>query len=176
MTKQNEVNEEAKNEVANVENYGVSKRQIAQGNEEYEIFQNEQGKFERKAKFHEYNSFQPKDRAEQVWLMNVLDGDEETGNGLKKHVGAKITVEHVITRKYDKVNEDTGFLEYGVLTYLITPEREVYVTSSKTVYFTITRIMKMFGTPDSEAWENIIVEVKSQAGDKGDMLKIKMIG
>jgi hypothetical protein len=82
----------------------------------------------------------------------------------------------VITRTYDRINEDTGEQEYGVLTYLLTPTNEAYVTSSKTVYFSITRIMDLFGTPDSPEWENIVVKVMKEKGTYGDIIKIKMVG
>lgn len=62
-----------------------------------------------------------------MWLLNLLEGDEESGNGLKDHVGKIIEVQDVITRKYDRINEDTGEQEYGVLTYLITPEKIAYL-------------------------------------------------
>lgn len=144
--------------------------------DDYQIVKDENGKFVRKAKFKNYSSFKAETRQDKIWLLNVMEGDEESGNGLKSHVGKTIEVEHIITRTYDKINEETGEIEYGVLTYLITPEREVYVTSSKTVYFSITRIMELFGRPDEEGWENIKVKIGKEKGQNGDIIKIKMVG
>lgn len=143
---------------------------------EYVIMKDEKGDFVRKAKFADYSSVVAETRADKIWLMNVLDGDEESGNGLSKHVGKRIEIANVITRKYDKINPKTGVTEYGVLTYLITPDRVAYATSSKTVYFSITRLMKTFGTPDSPEWENIIVQVTSKKSTNGDAINIKMVG
>lgn len=143
---------------------------------DYVIKQDSEGKFVRKAKFHEYNSVKVETKEDKIWLLNLLEGDEESGNGLKDHVGKHIEVQDVILRTYDRINEDTGELENGVLTYLITPDRIAYVTSSKTVYFSITRIMDLFGKPDSETWENITVKVGKKKGQNGDMVTIKMIG
>lgn len=145
-------------------------------NDDFVIIQDADGKFSRKAKFREYSSIKAETRADKLWLMNLLEGDEETGNGLKEHVGKQIEVANVITRKYDKVNEDTGQLEYGVLTYLITPDKIAYVTSSKTVYFSTIRMLDLFGTPDSPEWENIKVQVGKKKGQNGDMITIKMVG
>jgi hypothetical protein len=81
----------------------------------------------------------------------------------------------VITKPYNKINEETGALEYGVITYLITPEKQAFVTSSKSVYFSILNIMDLFGKPSDDDWEDITIKVFSEKADKGDMIKIKMI-
>jgi hypothetical protein len=154
----------------------VEAKKVIRENENYIVVQDANGKFARKAKFKEYSSFKPKDREEKIWLLQVMEGDEDSGFGLKDHVGSEIVVQNIITRTYDRINEDNGETEYGVLTYLITPEKKVFVTSSKTVYFSITRIMDLFGTPDSDDWVNIKIKVGKEKGQQGDIIKIKMIG
>lgn len=149
---------------------------IERENEDFQIIKDADGKYSRKAKFREYSSVKTETRADKLWLLNLMEGDEETGNGLKEHVGKQIEVANVITRRYDRINEDTGQQEFGVLTYLITPDKIAYVTSSKTVYFSITNMMKLFGTPDSPEWENIKVLVGKKKGLNGDAITIKMIG
>jgi DNA/RNA-binding domain of Phe-tRNA-synthetase-like protein len=76
--------------------------------ENYVILKDENGKFSRKAKFHDYSSVVAKSREDNIWLLGLYEGDEETGNGLKDHVGKQIVVENIITRKYDRINEGTG--------------------------------------------------------------------
>lgn len=137
------------------------------------IVQDAEGKFKRKAKFNAMSTFVAETRADKVWLMNLFEGTEDTGNGLKDHVGKHIEVADVITRPYDKVNEETGVMEYGVLTYLVTKDRIAYVTSSKNVYFSISRMVEEFGV---SADEPIIVKVLKEKGANGDMIKIKMVG
>lgn len=172
MTSENK-NVETQNEVAEVENnVSVVQRET----EDYVILKDENGKFVRKAKFNNFSSIKAETREEKMWLLNLLEGDEESGNGLKDHVGKIIEVQDVITRQYDRINEDSGQKEYGVLTYLITPDKVAYVTSSKTVYFTITRIMDLFGRPNEEGWENIKVKVGKEKAQNGDLIKIKMVG
>ena len=133
-------------------------------------------KFVRQAKYTEYSSIKAETREDKLWLFQVYEGDEDSGYGLKNNIGKEIEVQDIILRPYDRIDENTGEKEFGVLTYLITPKKEVYVTSSKTVYFTITRLMELFGTPDSDEWENIKVKVDSEKGQHGDIIKIKMIG
>jgi hypothetical protein len=144
--------------------------------ENYAIVKDENGKFKRKAKFSDYCSIQPQTREEKIQLMNLLNGDEESGNGLKDQVGKQIEVANVIFRKYDKINEDTGVIEYGVLTYLIAPDGIAYVTSSKTTYFTVKNILDTFGYPHEETWENVLVKVVKQKGRENDVINVKMIG
>jgi hypothetical protein len=149
---------------------------VVRETENYVILQGEDGKFSRKAKFNDFSSIDVETREDKIWLMNLLEGNEETGNGLKDHVGKVIEVANIITRRYDKVNEETGQIEFGVLTYLLTPDRIAYVTSSKNVYFSVIRIMELFGKPNEEGWVNIQVKVLKEKGTNGDMIKIKMVG
>src|SRR6185312_15051925 len=88
---------------------------VVKETENFIIKQNADGKFQRKAKFQNYSSVTAVTREDRIWLANLLDGDEDSGNGLKEHVGAQIEVADVITRQYDRINEDTGEIEYGVL-------------------------------------------------------------
>lgn len=153
-----------------------SRGNVAYETEEYVVTQGVDGKFSRKAKYKSYSSIKAENRTDKLWLLNILEGDEETGNGLKSHVGKTIEVKDIILRPYDRINEETGAFEYGVLTYLITPEKEVFVTSAKAVYFSVTRIMELFGKPDSPEWENIKIKVTKEKMQNGDAIKIKMIG
>jgi putative protein kinase ArgK-like GTPase of G3E family len=141
-------------------------------NADYVVIQGADGKFSRKAKFNEFNSLKLETRAEKMWYLNLLEGNEENGNGLKEHVGQIIEVQDVITRRYDKINEDTGATEYSVLTYLVAPDKQVFVTSSKTVYFTIMRTFEAFGFPGTPEWENLKLKVAKQKGQNGDIIKV----
>jgi hypothetical protein len=145
-----------------------------QGN--YEIIQNEEGKFSRKAKYEAYSSVKAETKKEKIALLNLLEGSDENTNGLKDHVGKQIEVANVIFRPYDKINEDTGVLEYGVLTYLLTPDGIPYVTSSKSVYFTLKRIFEVFSAPDQEDWENIIVKIVKKKGLQHEYVDVVMVG
>jgi hypothetical protein len=164
-----------KNEVATQQNENTLV-ELVEETKDFNVYKNAEGKFIRKAKFEDYSSVQPKTREEKIWLMNLIENEDEAGFGMKESVGQEIEVQDIIFRKYDKVDEDTGELVYGVLTYLITPERKAFVTSSKSVYFTVKNIMKMFGRPDDEEWVNIKVKIGKEKMTNGDGIKIKMIG
>jgi hypothetical protein len=167
------------NEIAN-QNQEVTEimeaGKVVRENDQFQVIQDSEGKFKRKAKYALYSSFKAENRADKIFLANLLEGAEESGEGLRNHVGKVIEVADIITRPYDKINEDTGAQEFGVLTYLITPDKTAYVTSSKSVYFSITRAMELFGKPDEEGWENITIKVLKEKGTNGDMIKIKIVG
>jgi|SRR6185312_3419427 len=180
--KQNEVATYKENEFDTVTGEVVIRNeyqpQVVEENEEFVVFKMPNGKFVRKAKYKNFSSFVAETREEKIWLLNLVDSDENDGIGksLKKHVGEEITVQDVITRPYDKIDEDTGQLEYGVITYFITPEKDVYVTSSKSPYFSIWNIMDMFGKAGTPEWQNIVLKVGSVTLPNGEGLTIKMIG
>lgn len=149
---------------------------VVEENDNYVIMQNEEGKYVRKAKYEEISTFTSETKEDKIWLFNLMDGDEDSGNGLKDHMGKQIEVEHVITRKYDKINEDTGQQEFGVLTYLITPDRVAYITSSKSVYFSIMKLVKLFGVGE-EGKDNLVIKVGKKRGTSGhDAVTIKLVG
>ena len=166
------------NEIKAAENQEVENKltvgTVAQSNDRYDVVVNEEGKYVRKAKYEEFCSVVPQNKAEKVALFNLLEGGEENTNGLKDHVGQIIEIENVIFRPYDKVNEETGALEYGVLTYLITPEGVPYVTSSKSVYFSMKNIFKVFGSPVEEDWENIKIKVVKKKGLQHQYIDVKL--
>lgn len=175
ITKMTETNQTTQNEIVTSEN----QNQVAvvqSENDKYVVVKEADGTFKRKAKFEEMSSVVAESRADKIWLLNLLEGDEESGNGLKSHVGKQIEIANVITRKYDRIVPETGELEYGVLTYLITPDKVAYATSSKSVYFSIMRMMDLFGRPNTPEWENITVKVSSTKGQNGDIINIKMVG
>jgi hypothetical protein len=144
--------------------------------ENYEVTQNEEGKFVRKAVYNAYSSITPETKAEKIAMMNLLSGDDEKSSPLGDHIGAQIQVADVIFNPYDKINEDTGESEYGVLTYLITPDNTVYVTSSKSVYFSLKRIFQVFGEPHYEADDIITVQVVKKKGQNFQYTDIKLVG
>jgi hypothetical protein len=109
-------------------------------------------------------------------MMNLLSGDDEKTQALGEHIRAHITVADVIFNPYDKVNEDTGEMEYGVLTYLVTPDQVVYVTSSKSVYFSMKRIFQVFGEPHYTEGEEITIKVVKKQGQQFKYTDIQIVG
>jgi hypothetical protein len=157
--------QEQKNEVMQ-----VNKR------ESYEVSQTADGKYVRKAVYTPFTSVHPETREQKIKMLALLNGDDENTQALGEHIGAHIDVADVIFNPYDKINEDTGEIEFGVLTYLITPEGVVYVTSSKSVYFSMKRVFQVFGEPHWEGEDVITVKVVKKPGQNFKYTDIQIVG
>jgi hypothetical protein len=144
--------------------------------EDYQLTQNAEGKFVRKAVYQPFSSIVPETKEQKISMLNLLSGDDEKTQPLGEHIGAHISVSNVIFNPYDKVNEETGEIEYGVLTYLVTPEHVVYVTSSKSVYFSMKRIFQVFGEPTYQEGEEITVKVVKKQGQNFKYTDIQIVG
>jgi hypothetical protein len=144
--------------------------------EEYQVFQTAEGKYVRKAMYQPFSSIVPETKEQKIAMMNLLSGDDEKTQALGEHIGAHITVADVIFNPYDKVNEETGEMEYGVLTYLVTPDQVVYVTSSKSVYFSMKRIFQVFGEPHYTEGEEITIKVVKKQGQQFKYTDIQIVG
>ena len=141
----------------------------------YEIKQNAEGKFERKAIYTPFSSVRPETRAQKISLLQLLESDD-VAIPLNEAVGKKITIADVIIRPYDKVNEDSGEMEYGVLTYMISTDGEAFVTSSKSVYYTLQNVFSVFGAPHWEGEEAVTVQVVKKKGLQFNYTDINVIG
>ena len=143
--------------------------------ESYEISQNVEGKFQRKAVYSPFSSIKPETKEEKIAMMNLLNSDD-VAQPLGENIGKQFQLADVIFNPYDKVNEDTGEMEFGVLSYLITPENIVYVTSSKSVYFSLKKIFMVFGEPHYNEDEVVTVEAVKKQGKSFKYTDIKIVG
>jgi hypothetical protein len=144
--------------------------------ENYEVQKDESGKFKRKAVYTAFSSIVPETKEQKIAMMNLLSGDGDTTSPLGEHIGQQIQIADVIFNPYDKVNEDTGEMEYGVLSYLITPENQVFVTSSKSVYFSLKRIFQVFGEPHYSEDEVLTIKVIKKQGQNFKYTDIQIVG
>jgi hypothetical protein len=144
--------------------------------ENYAISQTAEGKFIRKAVYQPFSSIVPETKEQKIAMLNLLSGDDEKTQALGEHIGKQIQVADVILNPYDKINEETGEVEYGVLTYLITSDGVVYVTSSKSVYFSMKRIFQVFGEPHYSEDEVITVKVVKKQGQQFKYTDIQIVG
>jgi hypothetical protein len=144
--------------------------------ENYEVQKDESGKFKRKAVYAAFSSIVPETKEQKIAMMNLLNGDEDTTSPLGEHIGQQIQIADVIFNPYDKVNEDTGEMEYGVLSYLITPENQVFVTSSKSVYFSLKRIFQVFGEPHYSEDEVLTIKIVKKQGQNFKYTDIQIVG
>ena len=151
--------------------------EIMQSNikESYEISQTVEGKYQRKAVYAPFASIKPETKEEKIAMMNLLNNDD-IAQPLGENIGKQFQLADVIFNPYDKVNEDTGEMEFGVLSYLITPENIVYVTSSKSVYFSLKKIFMVFGEPHYNEDEVITIEAVKKQGKSFKYTDIKIVG
>lgn len=141
----------------------------------YEILKDSKGKYFRKGIYSHWSSVVPTTREEKINMLNLLDSDD-IAQPFKNHIGAQIKVCDVIFNPYDKVDEDTGELEYGVLTYLITPEGIAYVSSSKSCYHTLQNVFKVFGEPHWNEEEAVTFQIVEKKGREHKYVDLKIIG
>lgn len=142
----------------------------------YEVSQNVEGKFVRKAVYTSFSSVTPETKEQKIAMLNMLNGDNENTQPLGEHIGKQFEVADVIFNPYDKINEETGEVEYGVLSYLITPEGVIYVTSSKSVYFSLKKIFMVFGEPHYSAEDVITVKAVKKQGQNFKYTDIQIVG
>lgn len=154
---------------------GTEDMGIVEETENYTIRQDEKGKYIRQAKYANYSSIKAATKQDKIWLFNLLEGESSDIKGMKEHVGEAFTIQNVITNSYDSIDEDTGEITQGVLTYLMDENNNAYVTSSKSVYFTVVRLMRIFGKPDSPDYDPVKVMITSEKGKNGNMIKLQMV-
>lgn len=133
------------------------------------------GKFKRKAIFKYWASVDPQTREEKIALLNLLDSDE-IAHPMKDNVGKIVNMVDVIFNPFNRVNEETGKFEEGVLTYLIESDGKAYVTSSKSVYYTLQNAFKAFGEPHYSNEEALQLEIVLKKGTQFKYVDVKVIG
>lgn len=141
----------------------------------FELTVDANGKYKRKALYKAFSSVVAETREQKINLMNLLDSDD-IALPMSEYTGATIKVSNVITKPYDSVDEDTGEITSGVLTYLLTPDGLAYVTSSKSVYFTLQTAMTVFGEAPYSSGDELIVEIVKKQGKQFKYTDIKVVG
>lgn len=143
--------------------------------ETYEVSQNAEGKFQRKAVYQNFTSIKAETREQKINMMNLLNGD---GGALPmgEHVKAKFKIQDVIFQAYDAIDQETGEIVNGVLSYLFSTDGKIYVTSSKSVYFSMKKVFQVFGEPHYSEDEAVEVEVVKLKGQNFYYIDLKIIG
>ncbi|QQO40335.1 single stranded binding protein [Bacillus phage WhyPhy] len=155
---------------------------IVEDGDDFIIYKDENGKFQRKKKYQQYFSFETKDRAEKIELFNLMDGedsDREDVKSMNDSENTVINVDRVIFNPYDRINEDTGFREFGVISYLFDDKQGlIYVTSSKSANHTLNEFFKKFGYPHEEGYVPVQVQVKKKPAPNGTgkQVVLKIVG
>lgn len=143
---------------------------------EYTIVQTPDGKFKKNMKYQPYFSRQAETQDEKVELYRILNEDNnENVFEMKKMVDKEITIEHVFINPYISFDEDTGKNKHGVNCTIQSTDGNYYVTSSKTVYYTLHDLFRTFGYPTDEGYEPIKVKVTGTKQKNGIQINLKLV-
>lgn len=142
-----ETNDNIKNELEVIAGSPILVQE--KSNDKYNVYQltdgENKGKFVRKIKYQEHSSIETSDTKSKLMILEMME-DEKITVPIGEAIGQVLTIGDVIIKPYDKLNEDTGQLEYGALTYIFEPDmKNVYVTSSKTFMMKLLDTLKIYG-------------------------------
>lgn len=159
----------------------TEKNEIAiQGNvveetENYIVTRTEDGKFKKETKYERIQTHVPETDEEMLTLFQVLqDNTNELVTPMKEVVGKEITIANFYTSPYESFDEETGKSTRGVTTTIESTDGSFYATSSKTVYFTLTKAYKVFGPSLTE--KGMKFKVTSTKMQNGNQINLSAIG
>lgn len=142
------------------------------------IYKNSEGKYRRKVEYPEFISHPPKTREEKIEFYNLLNANSEDESDnvvpLRNMVGKEIIVKQYIAKRYTSVDEDTGEVTNGILTYFKDDDM-YYATSSKTVANSIGRMFEAFGYPNDSAYIPIKVKVTGKRAKQGVQIDVVLL-
>ena len=168
------------NEIMNVnEQTGeiITNEVIVNETEEFRIVKLPNGKFRKDMKYKNYMTRIPETEEEQIELYKVFnDNDTELVTPLGNMIDKEISIAHFFTTSYDSFDEETGNLKAGVVTTIQDVDGSYYVTSSKSVYYTIFNLVEAFGYPSDEQYNPIQVKVTGTKQQNGIQIDLKLIG
>lgn len=124
------------------------------------IFNNEQVKG--------FYSFQAETVDEKIELYNVLNGEAKQ---LSEYANIEIEVSDLIVEPFTFINEEGEVIE-TYKTILITPARDMYTTISKCIFFSIQKIVAVFGLPHWDTPVKMMYKEKSKTGSDGKPRKV----
>lgn len=129
------------------------------------------GKYSRKLVYSPLNTVtHSQNRADLMRLTAILSGsDDELVQAFSDNIGATFELENVIFKPYESINDLTGELEYGVVSYLFgAGEEKPYVTSSKSVYITLKNYFAVFGIPNTPEYLGLTLTIVNKKGRDHD--------
>lgn len=139
------------------------------------VVKDEKGKFKRQlVGYSAFSSIVPETQEQKIAMFNLFQSEEQAVP-MKDAIGSKILVTDVIMKPYESVDEDTGEIKGGVVTYIFDKDGHVYVTSSKTVYFTLKQLFGAFGLPHYSEGEELTLEIFKKKGTNGDIINVKLL-
>lgn len=171
--------EKQTNEIAiqsDVETSVEVRSNIVEETESYVVKKLANGKYEKQQKYTNYMSKVPETEEEQIELYKVLNSSSEDNDmvtELKTMVGKVIGIEQLYIQGYESFDEDTGESNQGVVT-IIKDGEKYYGTSSKSVYFTLLNLFKVFGYPNTDNYKKINVKVVGTKRERGIQINLSL--
>lgn len=168
------------NEIMNVnEQTGeiLTQEVLVNETEDYRIVKLPNGKFRKDMKYKNFHSRIAETQDEQAELYKVFnENNPELVTQLKNMINREITIAHFFTTSYEAFDEETGNVNSGVVTTIQDISGDYYVTSSKSVYYTIFNIMETFGYPNSKDYEPVKVKVTGTQQKRGVQIDLQLVG
>lgn len=144
----------------------LGNQKVVGEDENFITYQNEDGTYSRKMKYHEFSSIKAESKEEKLNLVKLLDGAVEMKNAINK----EIAVGGIIMQPYSQLDPETGNTLHGATTTIITPDfKKAYVTSSKTFYNKAREMIKLFGTDLFVAGEEVTIIPTKTKGQNYDV-------
>lgn len=142
---------------------------------DYTIVQTSDGKFKKNMKYQPYFSRQAETETEKKELYKVLNEDNNDNViELKNMIDKQIDIVHVFINPYTSFDEDTGKNTHGVTCTIQSTDGNYYVTSSKSVYYTLKNMFETFGYPSDENYNPIKVVVTGTKQKNGVQINLKL--
>lgn len=155
----------------------LPRERILEDNDKYTIVITADGETKRKLKFEKLWSIIPQTDEEMEEIFKVTnDTDNEIVKAMKLHDKKEITIKNILFNPYDKFNEETLGIDYGVTTMIQTIEGEWYATSSKMAYYQLQNMIDAFGFPNEERYRPIKVEIYLKKEQQGFSTNLKFKG
>lgn len=149
---------------------------VVEENNDYVIKQLQDGTFRKERKYHKYYSKEPETQEEKIELYKVFnssDDNNELVTPLSNMVGETIGIDQFYTNPYESFDEKTGTNTPGVTTTIL-DNGHYYATSSKSVYYTLTNLIKSFGSPANEDYKKIYVKVTGTKRQNGVQIDLAL--
>lgn len=171
------MNQEQTTQVNQVTGEVIVREQIIEENERYALVIQTDGKPKRKLKFQKLWSVIPETPEQVEELFKVTnDSKNEIVKAMKLHDGKEIAIKEILFTPYEKFNEDTFGIDYGVTTTLQSIEGDWYATSSKVAYYQLQNMIDTFGMPNEERYVPMKVRIYLKKESLGYSTNLEFLG
>lgn len=91
-----------------------------------------------------YCSWNPKTQEEKVAFFNAVNSPSKR---LKEMINMEVQISHIYAETIDFIDKESGEVTPGVRMVFISPDGTSYQASSKGVFSSVSKLLKIFGQP-----------------------------